>query len=499
MSLQPNIVRFFDIPKTQRFHTQYNRRWRSLGLAALICLLLPLLAACGPQRRAGESDLTAQTVRIAQAYEQDGDLNRARVQLQALDAANPTQWLIYLAEARVHEQPGQAETNALVWLAMALGLQSRPLVDYAGQNNLLVNAPPPTLETAAQAGSAAISLAPATETPAAPPTPAVDPAGSAAVTTSTVTTSAVTTTVGAGASMTVSQGVSETAPAVPEPAALPTATTVTKPMAQASNTMNVRGGPGTAYPVVGAINAGDQVEIVGKNPQADWWQVLLANGTQGWVYGPLVQTAGDTTAIAVAANIPEPPPTPTPAPVAAAPTTAPAPAEQPPAEQPPAETPQPEQPPAPAPDGPDFVAVEKRLWDVYENGGSTNGGSVTCGEKRELHVNVLDAAGNRINGVAVQAIYGAQEVYVTGAQGKGDGQVEFVLGRGQGVKVIRDADGREVTSETVDGLSTEPANIPYETLIGARYCDDEADCKAFVDLPGCWGHYSWTVTFKRKY
>lgn len=481
MSLQPYIVRFSDISKTQRFHTQYNRRWRNLGLAALVCLLLPLLAACGPQRRAGESDLTAQTLRIAQEYEQDGDLNRARTQLQGLDAANPTQWLIYLAETRVHDQPAQAETNALVWLAMALGLQSRPLVDYAVQNNLLVNAPAPTLETAAQAGSAAISLAPATETSVAPPAP--DPAGSTAL-----TTTAATTTIDAGASVTVSQGVSETAPAAPEPAALPTATTVTKPMAQASNAMNVRGGPGTAYPVVGAINTGDQVEIIGKNPQADWWQVLLANGTQGWVYGPLVQTLGDTTAVALAANIPEPPPTP--APVAAAPT---------PAEPPPAETPQPEQPPAPAPDGPDFVTVEKRLWDVYENGGSTNSGSVTCGEKRELHVNVLDAAGNRINGVAVQAIYGAQEVYVTGSQGKGDGQVEFVLGRGQGVKVIRDADGREVTSETVDGLSTEPANIPYETLIGARYCDDEADCKAFVDLPGCWGHYSWTVTFKRKY
>lgn len=480
------------IPYTQRFHTQYNRRSRTLGLAALLCLLLFGLAACGPQRRAGESDLTAATIAIAQTYEQSGDLNSARTQLQALDAANPTQWLIYLAESRVHDAPGAAETNSLVWLAMALGLQSRPLVDYAAQNNLLVNAPPPTLETVAQAGSAAIALAPTTSTPAAPPTPApaVDPAGATAPTT------APTTTVDSGVAVTVSQAVSETAPA---PAALPTATTISKPMAQASNAMNLRGGPGTAYPVVGAINAGEQVEIIGKNPQADWWQVLLPNGLQGWAYGPLVQTVGDTAAIAVAANIPEPPPTATPAPVAAAPTTAPA--DPPPAEQPPAETPAAEQPPAPAPaaDGPDFAVVEKRLWNVYENGGSTNAGSVTCGEKRELHVNVLDAAGNRLNGVAVQAIYGAQEIFVTGSQGKGEGQVEFVLGRGQGVKVIRDADGREVSSDTVDGLTTEPANIPYDVLIGGQYCDDEADCKAFVDLPGCWGHYSWTVTFKRKY
>jgi hypothetical protein len=143
--------------------------------------------------------------------------------------------------------------------------------------------------------------------------------------------------------------------------------------------------------------------------------------------------------------------------------------------------------------------VERRLWDVYENGGSLSGPTVICGEKRQLVVNVLDANGNRLNGVAVQALYGAQEIYVTGSQGKGDGVSEFVLGRGQDVKVIRDADGREVTSDVATGLVTEPAGIPYELLIAGRYCTDAASCKSFVDAPGCWGHYSWTVTFKRKY
>jgi hypothetical protein len=155
--------------------------------------------------------------------------------------------------------------------------------------------------------------------------------------------------------------------------------------------------------------------------------------------------------------------------------------------------------PQPAPGGPDFRVVEKRLWDVVENGGRLDGISVTCGEKRQLVVNVLDAAGNRLNGVAVQAIYGAQEIYVSGEQGKGDGVVEFVLGGGQALKVIRDADGREVSSEEVYGLSTKPWEIPYETLIGGRFCTDEASCKSFVDATGCYGHYSWTVTFQRSY
>jgi hypothetical protein len=101
--------------------------------------------------------------------------------------------------------------------------------------------------------------------------------------------------------------------------------------------------------------------------------------------------------------------------------------------------------------------------------------------------------------VAVQAIYGAQEIFVTGAQGKGDGQVEFVLGSGQGVKVIRDADGREVSSDVVDGMTTESPKISHEDLIAGRYCRDKESCDKFNASAGCWGHHSWTVTFKRKY
>ncbi len=143
--------------------------------------------------------------------------------------------------------------------------------------------------------------------------------------------------------------------------------------------------------------------------------------------------------------------------------------------------------------------IEKRLWDVYENGGSLSGPTVICGEKRQLVVRVVDANGSLINGVAVQEEFGAKEIQVTGAQGKGDGTAEFILGRGQDVKVVRDADGRDVTSEVARGMVTTPGDIPYETLIGGQYCTDDASCKLFVDAPGCWGHYSWTVTFQRNY
>jgi uncharacterized protein YraI len=459
--------------------------------------LILILAACGPSRRGSEADHAAELARIAQEYAQDGELDRARVQLQGIDVANPTQWLIYQVETQIGAAPDTDVTLAMARLALAMGLQSRPIVDYGLAQGLIVEeaAEAPAGDVTSGTGAAGEpAAAVASVAEAAPPVAApvaevvAEVEATAAPATEVVTPSV--------------------AAEVPTATVAPTATSIPKALAQASSSMNARSGPGTAYTVVGAINAGEQVEITGKNPQGDWWQVLLPSGQPAWLYGALVQTSGDTAAVAVAADIPEPPPTPVPAPVAEAPPAeapaaeAPA-AEQPAAEAPPTEAPPAEAPPAeapaPAPAGPDFVMIEKRLWDVWENGGSTNGGSVTCGEKRELRVHVLDAGGNPLNGVAVQAEYGAKEIFVTGAQGKGDGVVEFILGRGQDVKVIRDTDGRDVTSDVARGMSTEPAAIPYETLIGAQYCDDDADCKAFVDMPGCWGHYSWTVKFQRTY
>jgi hypothetical protein len=147
--------------------------------------------------------------------------------------------------------------------------------------------------------------------------------------------------------------------------------------------------------------------------------------------------------------------------------------------------------------GPLYRLTEQRLWDVVENGGWLDGDSVHCGERRELHVNVYNAAGNLLNGVAVQGIYTAV-VEITGQQGKGDGEVEFVLGSGEDVRVLRDVDGNEVTSDVASNNTTRTNQIPFDQLIGARYCRDQASCQAFVASNGCWGHFSWTVKFQRR-
>lgn len=73
--------------------------------------------------------------------------------------------------------------------------------------------------------------------------------------------------------------------------------------------MNLRGGPGTNYPVVGSANVGDSFAIVGVNGQGDWWQIALADGL-AWVYGPLVSAeAADGVPVAEAPPLPTRPPT----------------------------------------------------------------------------------------------------------------------------------------------------------------------------------------------
>lgn len=127
-------------------------------------------------------------------------------------------------------------------------------------------------------------------------------------------------------------------PAEPPAPAEPTATpTPEAAQATVSQGMNVRGGPGTNYQIIGAAQAGDQFVIKGKDPTGAWWQVEY-NGRDGWLFGQLVN-AQNTGAVAVAQNIPAPPPptaTPIPQPT------------QPPAQPTQAPAAQPTQPPAPS-------------------------------------------------------------------------------------------------------------------------------------------------------
>jgi hypothetical protein len=176
--------------------------------------------------------------------------------------------------------------------------------------------------------------------------------------------------------------------------------------------------------------------------------------------------------VAVAASISAPQATPTPAP--------------------PTATPEPTRPPI------DFVVASIRLWGVEENGGYFDGASLHCGEKRQLRVIVQDVNGTPLNGVAVYGIY-SKVTQVTGDKEWPAGTTQFVLGDGDDVQVVRDVDGREVTSEVARGLTTDPRVISDEHFISAGYCTDHASCEVLRSTLACFAHYSWDVVFRRTY
>ena len=104
------------------------------------------------------------------------------------------------------------------------------------------------------------------------------------------------------------------APAQPETTAEPAATEA--PTAEptpaeantvvrltATQTVNARRGPGTNYPVIGRLSAGQAFPVTGKNARGDWYQFDL-DGQPAWVIANLVNVSGDPAAVQVAQNIP---------------------------------------------------------------------------------------------------------------------------------------------------------------------------------------------------
>jgi hypothetical protein len=65
-----------------------------------------------------------------------------------------------------------------------------------------------------------------------------------------------------------------------------------------ADVLNVRGGPGTAYAVVGQAKAGQTYPIAGKSADAKWL-VLDLGGKQGWVLGQHVKTGGTLDGLAI--------------------------------------------------------------------------------------------------------------------------------------------------------------------------------------------------------
>jgi len=107
--------------------------------------------------------------------------------------------------------------------------------------------------------------------------------------------------------------------ATPTPVAtntpVPTPTPESSRLVSTQNT-NVREGPGTNYPVVTQLKAGQPYLIFGKNDAGTWWQIDIGNGNKGWVFAELTTASGPLNTVGVITDIPDPPAA---APAAAAP------------------------------------------------------------------------------------------------------------------------------------------------------------------------------------
>lgn len=105
----------------------------------------------------------------------------------------------------------------------------------------------------------------------------------------------------------------------------PTATTTPNvPMASFAQAINVRRGPGTNFePVIGVVQPGQNIEIIGINPARSWYKIRFGTPGEGWVFAQLTTVTGDTTNLPVDVGPATPiPPTPVPVLPSAIPATA---------------------------------------------------------------------------------------------------------------------------------------------------------------------------------
>lgn len=152
----------------------------------------------------------------------------------------------------------------------------------------------------------------------------------------------------------------------------------------------------------------------------------------------------------------------------------------------------PSPPPATPTPAIDFVVQSTRMMSIEENGG--------CVGRHNAFVTVLDAAGNRLNGVAVALRWATgEEQKFTGHKPERPGMAEFDLYGGYTLHIVAD-NGRLVRSEQSRQITSEyPAQAD---LLAAGYCSDVADCeyRQNANPPQlCFGHYSWDVVFRRTY
>lgn len=100
------------------------------------------------------------------------------------------------------------------------------------------------------------------------------------------------------------------APATDTPAPPPTATAAAPRLVVNAPLANVRTGPGIDYTVLTMVERGQEYDIVGKNAAGDWWRFCCVDGQPAWIVSELVDIDGATDGVPVAEEVAQAAPVP---------------------------------------------------------------------------------------------------------------------------------------------------------------------------------------------
>ena len=427
-------------------------RLRLVAFLPVLLLIAMLVAGCGASGPGANSTAAREAAlrQIALEYAEDGDLEQATGALEKLKLANPGQLLVTLAEADLAAGRAREDIAATAALATMLGARSQKLMAYLSPTPIPAQAP----VQAATLAPAQIALVEPTATEAPSPT-AVPPTATPA----------------------------PVATATPEPTVVNSPTPPPQPArVVADGNVNLRSGPGRAYPVIGTLRGGQETAIIARNENGDWWQVEGSNGALAWVAGTVVRVLGAIDAVSVAQNIPAPP-TAAPRPTAAPQPTA-----------------------APVAVAVDYRIVETRMLTIQENGG--------CRGNHNIYVQVVDVNGAPLNGAVVTRVWAPQESVVSGEKDcywhigvEDEGCAHFDLfNASDNVLVVSDPVLGPVTSETSRTVTSKDVDLTVDELMANGYCTEGRENCEWRKNPGgnlppqlCGGHYSWFVKFQRTH
>ena len=228
-------------------------RLRLVAFLPVLLVIATLVAGCGASGPGANSTAAREAAlrQIALEYAEDGDLEQATGALEKLKLANPGQLLVTLAEADLAAGRAREDIAATAALATMLGARSQKLMAYLSPTPIPAQAP----VQAATLAPAQIALVEPTATEAPSPT-AVPPTATPA----------------------------PVATATPEPTVVDSPTPPPQPArVVADGNVNLRSGPGRAYPVIGTLRGGQETAIIARNENGDWWQVEGSNGALAWV------------------------------------------------------------------------------------------------------------------------------------------------------------------------------------------------------------------------